>query len=161
VLAAPLEDVLGRPVPLGDGRPALVFYANRDTREPLRNHAFDLAYQVRERRPVVVVRVDLRDVPAVFRGVALRQLRRSHHASLRAMADVFRRHGEAPPEGLEGSLFLVAEPDGAPHAALGLAPGFSSALGQAVGPTGEELARADFPAHASELASALEGLAHR
>ena len=73
--AARLEDVFGRGVPPGEGRPALVLYANRATRPVLRQHAFDFAYRLRDERPVVVVHVDLRDVPGLFKARARAQKR--------------------------------------------------------------------------------------
>jgi hypothetical protein len=157
--AAELEDVFGREVPLGQGRPAVVLYANRDTREVLREHAYQFAYTLRAERPIVVVHVDLRDVPGFFRGLARRELRKSHQQSLESMRKLFRDQGQEPPADLEDSLFMIADSDGAPHRQLGLEKGFSEALAQAVSASGRELARAPFPVAADVISQAIEAAA--
>lgn len=153
--AAEFKDVFGRDVPVGQGRPALVLYANRDTRQVLREHAYRFAFELREKRPIVVVHVDLRDIPGLFKGVARRQIRKSHRESLEAMRQLFREHGQEPPAQLEDSLFMVADSDGAPHHELGLEKGFDEVLAQAVGPSGRELARGPFPGAAETLGHAI------
>jgi len=155
--AAELKDVFDREVPLGEGRPAVVLYANRDTREVLREHAYQFAYALRQERPIVVIHVDLRDVPGLFRGAARKEIRKSHTESLELMRKLFRQQGEQPPADLEDSLFMVADKDGAPHRALGLKKNFREALAQAVSPSGRELARAPFPNSANVISRAIEG----
>lgn len=156
--ASTLKDVFGREVPLGQGRPAVVFYANLDTRETLREHAFQFVLSLREQRPIIVIRVDLRGIPGLFEGLARREMRKSHHASLAAMRTLFTREDEEPPADLEDSLFMVADSDGAPHRALGLNKGFSETLALALSPSGGELARAPFPSAADTIRRALESL---
>ncbi len=157
--ATEFKDVFGREVPLGQGRPAVVLYANRDTREVLREHAYQFAYTLRAERPIVVVHVDLRDVPGFFRGIARRELRKSHQQSLESMRKLFRDQGQQPPADLEDSLFMIADSDGAPHRQLGLEKGFSEALAQAVSASGRELARAPFPVAADVISQAIEAAA--
>jgi hypothetical protein len=154
--AAELQDVFGRAVPLGQGRPAVVLYANRDTREVLRSHAFQFAYQLRREYPIVVVHVDLRDVPSFFRGAARRELRKSHRESIEAIQRLFHDHGQQPPADLETSLYLVADSNGAPHRALGLEKGFLQVLAQALSPAGLELARGHFPESAPSIGRAIQ-----
>ncbi|HEX8825244.1 MAG TPA: hypothetical protein VF794_35350 [Archangium sp.] len=154
--AAELEDVFGRAVPLGQGRPTVVLYANRDTREVLRTHAFQFAFQLRRERPVMVVRVDLRDIPGLFRGAANRELRKSHRESIEAIQKLFRDEGQQPPTDLEESLYLVADSNGAPHHALGLEKGFHQVLAQALSPSGRELARGSFPESAPSIGRAIQ-----
>jgi hypothetical protein len=154
--AAELEDVFGREVPMGQGRPTVVLYANRDTREVLRQHAYQFAYALREERPIVVVRVDLRDVPGLFRGLARKEIRKSYKESLQHMRQLFREQGQPVPPELEESLYMVADSKGAPHRELGLAKGFDQAFARAVSPSGAELARGPFPQAAETISQAIE-----
>jgi hypothetical protein len=154
--AAELKDVFGRAVPLGQGRPAVVLYANPDTREVLRTHAFQFAYQLRREYPIMVVHVDLRDVPSFFRGAARRELRKSHRESIAAIQKLFQEQGQQPPDNLETSLYLVADSTGAPHHALGLEKGFLQVLAQALSPSGLELARGRFPESAPSIGRAIQ-----
>jgi hypothetical protein len=154
--ASELEDVFGRDVPLGQGRPAVVLYANRDTRDVLREHAVRFAYDLRRQRPIVVVRVDLRDVPGLFRGMARKEIRKSHKESLELMRQLFREQGQQPPPELEESLYMVADSKGAPHRQLGLEKGFDQAFVRAVDASGAELARGPFPQSAGAVSQALE-----
>jgi hypothetical protein len=150
-----LKDVFDREVPLGQGRPAVVLYANRDTRDQLGEHAYAFAFALREERPLVVVRVDLRDVPGLFRGTARKEIRKSHRESLDHMRQFFHERGQEPPAELEELLFMVADAHGEPHRALGLPKGFDQVMAQAVGPSGEELARGPFPQAARTLEKAI------
>lgn len=158
--AAGLTDVFGREVPVGKGRPALMLYANRGTSEQLRAHAFDFAYALREEHPIVVVQVDLRDVPGLFRSMARKEIRQRHRASLELMRQLFHEQGERPPADLEESLFMVADPKGESHSELGLPKGFKQVFAKALGASGEELVSGPFPASASELEKAIESAAH-
>jgi hypothetical protein len=153
--AAALEDVFGREIPLGQGRPAVVLYANRGTRQVLHEHAFKFAYDLRQERPIVVVRVDLRDIPRLFRGAAHREIRKIHRESLETVRKLFRDQGQQPPADLESSLFLVADANGAPHHALGLEKGFHHVFVQALSPSGRELARGRFPEAAPAIGQAI------
>lgn len=154
--AVDAKDVFGREVPLGQGRPAVVLYANRDTRGVLREHAMQFAYELHRQRPILVVHVDLRDVPGFFKGAASRELRKIHRESLESFQGLFREKGQQPPADLEQSLFLVADSSGTPHRALGLEKGFRQVVVQAVGPSGRELARGLFPESAKVIGRALE-----
>jgi hypothetical protein len=154
--AAELEDVFGREVPIGQGRPTVELYANKDTRAVLREHAYQFAYALRGERPIVVVRVDLRDVPGLFRGMARKEIRKSHKESLELMRQLFREQGQQPPPELEESLYMVADSKGAPHRELGLQKGFDQAFVRAVDASGAELARGPFPQSAGAVSHALE-----
>lgn len=158
--AAESKDVFGREVPVGQGRPTLMLYANRGTSEQLRAHAFDFAYELREERPIVVVQVDLRDVPGLFRGTARKEIRRRHHESLDFMRQLFHEQGQQPPADLEESLFMVADSKGKSHRELGLPKGFNQVFAQALSPSGEELASGLFPDAARELEKAIEAATH-
>jgi hypothetical protein len=154
--AAASTDVFGREVPVGKGRPTLMLYANRGTSEQLRAHAFDFAYELREERPIVVVQVDLRDVPSLFRGTAHKEIRQRHRESLDFMKQLFHEQGQEPPADLEESLFMVADNKGETHRALGLPKGFNRVFAKALSPSGEELASGPFPDAAGELERAIE-----
>jgi hypothetical protein len=154
--ATTLEDVFGREIPLGQGRPAVVLYANRGTRQVLHEHAFQFAYDLRREHPIVVVHVDLRDVPGLFRGAANREIRNIHRESLETIRKLFRDQGQQPPADLEDSLFMVADSNGAPHNALGLEKGFHQVVAQALSPSGRELARGRFPEAAQAIGRAIE-----
>lgn len=151
-----LKDVMGRDVPIGQGRPAVVLYANRGTRGVLREHAFQFAYTLREERPIVVVHVDLRDIPGLFKGTARKEIRKSYNESLDQMRQLFIDHGQQPPANLEASLFMVADSDGTPHKGLGMEKGFHQAVAQAVSPSGQELARGPFPSACGNISRAIE-----
>ncbi|MCE9669545.1 hypothetical protein LY474_17180 [Myxococcus stipitatus] len=157
--AAELKDVFGREVPIGKGRPTVVLYANKGTRDELREHAYQFAYDVRAGKPIVVVRVDLRDVPGLFKGMARGEIRKSHKESLDLMRDLFKRHGETPPAELDTSLFMVADSKGEPHEAVGLKKGFKDVFAQVLDPSGHELARGAFPQSASSLGKAVASTA--
>ncbi len=153
--AAGRQDVFGREIPVGQGRPALVLYANRGTRHVLHEHAFQFAFDLRRERPIVVVHVDLRDVPGLFRGAASREIRKIHNESLETIRKLFRDQGQQPPADLGDSLFLVADSNGEPHRALGLEKGFHQVVAQALSPSGRELARGRFPEAAPAIGRAI------
>jgi hypothetical protein len=148
-------DVNERPLPLGNGRPALVFYVNKGTREALGTTAFPFAYELRADRPIVVVHVDLSDVPGLLKSMAKGEIRKAQRESLAEMASIFREHGQEPPAWLGDSLYMVADGDGAPHRAVGLQKKFSVPFAQALGPNGDELARGPFPASAPVIGKAI------
>ncbi|WP_224248405.1 hypothetical protein [Hyalangium gracile] len=153
--AAESTDVLGRQVPVGQGRPALVLYANRGTRDELRTTAYPFIYGLRGAQPIIVVHVDLRDVPGLFKGLARKELVKSYRSSLEEMRRLFREKGEAPPVDLESSFFLVADSKGHPHDELGLKKGFDQVVAQALSPSGQELARGPFPQSAPAIGNAI------
>src|SRR5438128_1350934 len=113
--AAESTDVLGREVPIGQGRPALVLYANRGTREGLRGTAYPFIYGLRSAHPIIIVHVDLRDVPGLFKGLARKEIAKSYRASLEEMRKLFSSQGEPPPVDLESSFFMVADSQGEAH----------------------------------------------
>lgn len=153
--ASEVQDVFGRRIPIGQGRPTVVLYANRGTRDELRQHVYEFIYDVRDEKPIVVVHVDLRDVPGLFKGMAKGEIRKSHRESLDLMRGVFRQHGEAPPPELETSLFMVADSKGEPHKSLGLEKGFGQVLARVLAPNGQELARGPFPQSARRFVRAM------
>ena len=139
--AAEMKDVFGKEVPIGQGRPTLVLYANKSTREELRQHAYQFIYDVRAEKPIVVVHVDLRDVPGLFKGMARGEIRKGHAESLTLMRKLFRQHGETPPPELASSLFMVADSKGEPHQSVGLKKGFEKVFARVLDFAGQELAR--------------------
>ncbi|QRK06322.1 hypothetical protein JQX13_40470 [Archangium violaceum] len=157
--ASGLEDVFGREVPLGQGRPAVVLYANRDTRQVLREHAMRFAYELRHENPIVVVHVDLRGIPGFFMGAASREIRKIHRDSLDKVRQLFLEQGQQPPDDLEASFYMVADSSGEPHSALGLVKGFQQVLIQAMSPSGLELARGPFPQASETIRQVLEARA--
>ncbi len=152
---AATRDVLGREVPIGHGRPALVFYTNRDNQAALHDSAFGFTYRLRRAMPLVVVHVDLSDVPSLLRGLAIREIRRAERESLAEMARVFHAHGKTPPPQLARSLYMVADAHGASRRALGLQEHFRQPYAQALDADGRELARGPFPQDAREIAQAI------
>ncbi|MFP2927838.1 hypothetical protein ACLESO_22100 [Pyxidicoccus sp. 3LG] len=153
--AGELEDVFGKKVPIGQGRPTVVLYANKGTRDELRQHAYKFIYDVRAGKPIVVVHVDLRDVPGLFKGMAKGEIRKTHREALDLMRDVFREHGQPVPPELESSLFMVADSKGEPHKSVGLKKGFKQVYAKVLSPSGEELAKGPFPQSASVLGQAM------
>lgn len=153
--AAELKDVFGKEVPIGQGRPTLVLYANRGTRDELRQTVYKFIYAVREQKPIVVVHVDLRDVPGLFKGMAKGEIKKSHQESLDLMRDEFRSHGQAAPAEMESSLFMVADSKGEPHQSVGLKKGFDQVVAAVLNASGQEVARGPFPDSASKLSQAM------
>lgn len=153
--AAELKDVFGREVPIGQGRPTLVLYANRGTRDELRQNVYQFVYDVRAQKPIVVVHVDLRDVPGLFKGMAKGEIKKSHRESLELMRNVFREHGQPAPAELDSSLFMVADSKGEPHKSIGLNKGFDQVVATVLNPSGQEVARGPFPDSARKLGQAM------
>ncbi|WP_233586049.1 hypothetical protein [Corallococcus sp. CA054B] len=153
--AAELKDVFGKEVPIGQGRPTLVLYANKGTKDELRQRASQFIYDVREKKPIVVIHVDLRDVSGLFKGMARGEIRKSHKESLSAMKDLYRQKGEAPPAELDSSLYMVADSKGEPHKTMGLEKGFDRVFAQVLGTSGQEIARGAFSEGARKLSQAM------
>ncbi|QSQ19710.1 hypothetical protein JY651_31020 [Pyxidicoccus parkwayensis] len=155
VQAAELKDVFGKDVPIGQGRPTLVLYANRGTRDELRQSIYKFIYDVREQKPIVVVHVDLRDVPGLFKGMAKGEIKKSHLESLDLMRNEFREHGQPAPAELDSSLFMVADAKGEPHQSMGLNKGFDHVVATVLNASGQEVARGPFPDSARKLGQAM------
>jgi len=159
--AAELKDVFDRDVPVGKGRPTLVLYANRGSRDELRQHAYSFIYDLRAEKPIVLIHVDLRDVPGLFKGMARREIKKSHRESIEHMKNVFLQHGEAPPPELESSLYMVADANGQPHQSMGLKKGFDHVVAQVLSPSGHEVARGPFPESAGRLGQSMASNSER
>ena len=157
--AAGLQDVFGKEVPIGQGRPTVVLYANKGTRDELRQHVYQFVYDVRAEKPIVVVHVDLRDVPGLFKGMAKGELRKSHRESLELMKELYRKHGQPVPAELESSLYMVADSKGEPHESMGLQKGFDQVVAKVLSPSGQELARGPFPQSARKLSQSMASVA--
>lgn len=153
--AGAVIDILDRPVPFADGRPQLVLYANRESRDSVNEPMGSFTFALRDLNPVVIVRVDLRGIPSIFEGFARSAMRGSFEAGL----DRFRRqcveHGLAVPSNLGDGLYFVADSYGEAHGAAGLEAGFPEALAIAYDGEGRELARGFFPRSAAALEQAL------
>ncbi len=153
--AGPSEDVLGRPVPADDGRPTLVIYTNRSTESSLGEYALPMLYELREENPRVVVKVDMRDIPGLFHGVARGKIKQGYHDSLRDMQQLFVAKGEPAPKDMGKQFFLVADPKGESHQSVGLEKGFDVPVVQAFGADGRELARGALPKVGDKIQRAL------
>jgi hypothetical protein len=152
--AAP-SDVFGRPLPVVEGRPRLVFYVNRDNRGLVREEALKLAFDARASAPVVVVHVDLRDIPGLFHGMARREIRKSWQECLGDISRLYRKAGERAPAWLADAFYMVADEEGEPHKALGLPKRFREPWAVGVSSEGRELGRGPFSAVAAPLTRAL------
>lgn len=151
------RDVFGRSVPVGAGRPALVLLSNEETRSILVRHAFALAFDLRELDPVVVVRVDLRGVPGLFKNMAKGEVKKAHRESVELMERYSRTHGvELPTELVDNSLYMVPDYDGAPHRSHKLQEGFRSIVAEVRDVSGAVVAEGRFPEDSARLARALE-----
>ena len=139
------EDVLGRQVPMGEGRSTVVLYANQECEEALGQYALPMLYSLREENPRVVVKVDLRDVPGLFHGAARSKIKKGYEDSLRDMRALFQKNGIEAPANMGDQFFIVADAKGESHQELGLPKGFSKPVVQAFGPDGKELARGVLP----------------
>lgn len=155
-LAASVQDVFGRPVPLGAGDPAIVFFANRGTRHMLRETAFPFVFDQRTHGPIVIVHIDLSDVPRPIKSLANGLVRSAWRESLDYMRALCRERGIEPPADLDARLFFITHRDGAPHREVGLTPGFHEAFAQVLSPDGAGLAGGPFPKCATDLARALD-----
>jgi hypothetical protein len=156
------KELFGRPLPALLGRPAVVVYANQATqKEKLTEHLTDLSFRLRDVRPVVLVRVDLRGLPKLFTGFALSTMRSQYFKGIRRYAALCRASHLAAPSlaEAEASFFMSYDPAGAPHRALGLPSGFRSALAIAYDAQGREIARVRFPEEADVLERAVRASA--
>lgn len=155
--SASTTDILGREVPVGDGRPMLVFYSNAETRDALSASVYEMSYELRDQNPIVVVRVDLRGVPSLFHGIAHGEVRKAHKESVEVMEQYFRDHGTEPTPGLvNASLFMVPDYGGAPHQARGLEKGFHEMVAEVRDGNGAFITSARFPQGKQKLSKAVE-----
>lgn len=155
--SAATYDILGREVPVGEGRPTLIFYSNAETRDILAKDVYELSYELREQNPIVVVRVDLRGVPSLFKGMAQREVKKAHKESVEVMEQYFRDQGTEPTPGLvNSSLFMVPDYGGAPHQSRGLQQGFGSVYAEVRDSNGSLLTSGTFPEGKARLTRAVE-----
>lgn len=149
-------DVFGRPLSLIEsGRPQIVLYTSRATKQSASGAMTDFAYSVRALNPVVVVRVDLRGIPGVFQGIANRSMRTSFDEGLARYRRNYVGSTETLPEHCERGLWFVGDKDGSSHTEIGLKNGFTEALAVVYGQDGRELARGGFPREVARLEDAL------
>lgn len=149
------KDVFGRPLPVVEGRPTLSFYVNRDNRGLVRDRAMKLAFEARASAPVVVVHVDLRDIPGLFHGMARREIRKSWQECLGDISRLYRQAGESAPSWLAEAFYMVADEEGEAHQALGLPKRFREPWVVGWSSEGRELAKGPFAAVAAPLSRAL------
>lgn len=155
--SAATYDVFGRQVPVGQGRPTLIFYSNAETRDALAEQVYAMSYELREQNPIVVVRVDLRGVPSLFKGMAQREVKKAHEESVAVMEQYFRDQGAEPTPGLvHSSLFMVPDYGGGPHKARGLEQGFQSVLAEVRDSSGAFVTSGTFPDGRNRLSRAVE-----
>lgn len=153
---ATTTDVFGREVPVGEGRPALIFYSNDETRDALAKDAYALSFDVRDTEPIVIIRVDLRGVPSLFRGLALKEVRKVHDETVALMKRYYASRGASAPEGLvERSLYLVPDYSGGPHQARGLRQGFDTVIAEVRDGSGALVTTGRFPEDKARLARAI------
>jgi hypothetical protein len=148
-------DIFGRSVPDTRGRITIIVYANHDTGESVQNPLADLSAQLWNYQPLVIVRVDLRDLPEFFRGFAASEMKKRFQAGLARYETDCQQMGVVPAAGPADRLYFVSEPDGHSHELEGLPKGFKQALAVAYAPDGTEIARAPFPEGASAIEDAV------
>jgi hypothetical protein len=148
-------DILGRQVPVPGGRPSIIVYANRATGDPIQLALADVSARLADVKPLVVVRVDLRDLPGIFKGYASSRIRTRYEDGLKLYGTECRRLGCGPDPHPQDSLFFVSDPDGQSHQSVGLPSGFHEALAVAYDASGREILRVPFPSGASQLESAV------
>lgn len=154
--SAATYDIFGREVPVGEGRPTLIFYSNAETRDILAEHVYELSYELRDKNPIVVVRVDLRGVPGLFKGMAQREVKKAHQESVEVMEQYFREQGTEPTPGLvNASLFMIPDYGGKPHRSRGLEQGFGSVFAEVRDGAGELVTSGTFPEGKNRLAQAV------
>jgi len=140
------------------GHPRLVLLVNRATRDQVGEPAVQLATRLSEVPFLTVVRVDLRGVPRLFRGLAWGRLRQAHANYVSRTREVWRSVGAAESPELGRRLVMVGDAEGGSHAAFGLEPGFGEAIAVVEDASGREVARGAFPRDAARLESALRAL---
>src|SRR4051812_45690044 len=139
------SDIFGRPVPDASRRPTIVLYANRPTEDAVLKPLADLSARFSELDPLVIVRIDLRGLPSLFRGFADRNMRSAFVAGLERYREECRQLGREPNPAPERSLYFVPDPDGHSSQAAGLPKGFHEALAIVLDKNGHEVLRAPFP----------------
>ena len=149
------HDIFDRDVPVLSARPTVVLFANRATGDAIQDPLSDFSVRTDDLHPLIIVRLDLRDLPGLFRGFAYGNMRSRFSRALKCYKDESARLGHEPIQHAEDSLFFVVEDDGKAHRAQGLPPGFRTALAIAYDATGREIARGPFPASAPLLEQAL------
>ncbi len=153
-------DVFDRPTApvFGGGLPVLVLYASRGTEAASTAPARAIAEQLADLPYVTLVRVDLRDVPGLFHGIARTIIRASHDRSLTRTVEREAKAGRTVDrERLSARLLLVVDNEGLSHSAEGLAEGFPLPVAIVVDPEGREVARGTLPADRDVIAAALAG----
>jgi hypothetical protein len=140
-------DIFDHPVAaqLGGDRPVLVLYANRETREATGKPAAEMALRLHDLPYVTLVRVDLRGIPSLFEGFALRNMRSAYQENIERSRRLYREAGYPPPAALGHNLVFVGDSKGTAHAAVGLGKDFPEALAIVLDPKGKEILRAAFP----------------
>jgi hypothetical protein len=153
-------DVFHHPVsPQIAHKPVLVIYANKETRRSATEPAVELAVRLHDVPYVTVVRVDMRGIPTIMGNFAKGSIKDSYNESLTRAKALRRQANLPPPEASGQGLVYVADPQGAAHAAAGLAPGFKEALAVVIAPDGHEVVRAPFPRDAAKIEAALKRFA--
>lgn len=155
-------DVMNRPVAplLSRGRPVLVLYCNRATRW-VGESATRMAVRLWDVPFTTLVHVDLRGIPSLFHGIARHTIRRSQEEGVENYRREFRQAGVEPPGDASERLVLVADPDGAAHAAVGLPEGFKESVAVVYDAQGNEVARGTFPRDADRIERAIRDASHR
>ncbi len=154
------RDIFDRPItPLVAGRPRLVLFANRDTRDGTSDPANQLSVRLHQVPYVTVVRVDLRGIPSLFEGVARTKIQRAHDESIQRSRTLYESQGITPPIDLPSRLLFIGDSNGDSHRAQGLKKGFSPALAIVEDAEGREVVRGLFPDELDKIEAALTKLA--
>jgi hypothetical protein len=140
-------DIFDRPVApqVAGTRPVLVLYANRATRRGTGEPADELALKLHDVPYITVVRVDLRGIPSFLGDFSQSSMRDAYRENVERSARLYRDAGLATPAELGHTLVMIGDPNGASHAAVGLAKGFGEAVGVVLDSHGNELFRGAFP----------------
>jgi len=150
-------DVFDRPVLplLSRGRPTMVLYANRGTGESVHAPATQMSVRLKDVPFVTLVRVDLRGLPSLFRGIARRKIKSSHDDSVEEYDRAYKAAGVNPPPDASDRLVFVVDNDGAAHQAVGLPEGFHEALAVVLDCQGREVTRGAFPREVERIEQAI------
>jgi hypothetical protein len=157
------KDIFDRPVAelVSHGLPTMVLYANKATKDTVQGPATQMAVRLHDVPFVTLVHIDLRDVPALFRGIARGKIRNSHRNGVERYVEAFRSLGFAPPDDAFNRLIFVSDNDGGPQQALGLNRGFSEALAIVYDGQGQEICRGPFPRDLDRIEQALRDASGR
>jgi hypothetical protein len=152
-------DIFGKAVgPQVDHHAVLALYTNRGTRTAATSGAEELALRLAHVPYTTLVRIDLRGVPFFLEGMVRSSIRDGYAESAQRSRDMYQKAGLPSPDKLGHQLVMVADANGASHAAQGLAKGFDEALAIVFDADGREVTRGSFPREMQKIEAAMRGL---